>query len=465
MEKEKIKVAVLGAGISGLSTAYWLIKEGYDVTVYESNRFPGGAMITETDDDYLIDYGPNSGLETTPLISKLVDEIGLKDQMIYANENASIRYILKNNSLHPLPTSAAAFLKTKLFSVKAKLRLMKEPFVGKSGDGYFQSIAEFVERRLGREFLDYAIDPFVSGVFAGDPAKLSVASAFPKLYRLEEIYGGLIKGMILGARERKKRNEESKQSAKMFTFYNGMQSFPQAITDKIKDNVRLKCIIEKIEKNDKGFKIYYSEQDFKFEATADIILSTMPAYKASEIYPAMDETIVKTLNNIFYPPVMVLYLGYKKENIGQPLDGFGFLIPSKEKKSFLGAIWSSTIFPNRAAKDKASFTLFIGGSRSPNLFNKNNDDLIKNVISEFSDIMKIKGEPELLKTKLWERAIPQYNLGYIQTESAIKKFEKENKGFFLGGNYLGGISVGDCVKNSEINLDRINSFVKNEYQK
>ena len=463
MDKKKIRIAVLGAGISGLSTAYWLLKEGYDVTVFESKRTPGGAMVTETVDDYLIDYGPNSGLETTPLIAKLVEEVGLKDEMIYASETSNTRYILGNNQLHALPTNPKAFLKTKLFSLKAKLRLLKEPFVGKSGDGYFQSISEFVERRLGKEFLDYAIDPFVSGVFAGDPAKLSVASAFPKLYRLEEVYGGLIKGMILGARERKKRNEESKQSAKMFSFINGMQTFPQAITNKIKDNVRLNFIVEKIEKNDNSFKIYYSEQDFKFETEVDIILSTMPAYKISGIYSGMEETTQKVLNSVYYPPVMVLYLGYKKENIGQPLDGFGFLIPSKEKRSFLGAIWSSTIFPNRAADDKAAFTLFIGGSRNPKLLDENHDELIKKVISEFSEIMKIKGDPDFLKSSFWEKAIPQYNLGYIQTEITLKKFENENKGFFLGGNYLGGISVGDCVKNSEINLNKINKFVEENY--
>ena len=463
MDKSKIRIAVLGAGISGLSTAYWLIKEGYNVTVFEAQRSPGGAMVTEVTDDYLIDYGPNSGLETTPLIAKIVDEVGLKDEMVYASESSNTRYILRNNILHPLPTGPKAFLKTKLFSTKAKLRLLKEPFVGRSGDGYFQSIAEFVERRLGKEFLDYAIDPFVSGVFAGDPAKLSVASAFPKLYRLEEIYGGLIKGMILGARERKKRNEESKQSAKMFSFVNGMQTFPQAISNKIKDRVHLNCIVENIKKFENGYKIYYSEQDFKVEAETDIILSTIPAYKVPDIYSSMEDPTQKVLDNIYYPPVMVLYLGYKKENIGQPLDGFGFLIPSKEKKSFLGAIWSSSIFPNRAAEDKASFTLFIGGSRSPNLLDENHEELIKKVISEFSELMQIKGDPDFVKSNFWKKAIPQYNLGYVQTESVLSKFEKENKGFFLGGNYLGGISVGDCIKNSEINFKKINKFVEEEY--
>ncbi|MBS3944331.1 MAG: protoporphyrinogen oxidase, partial [Melioribacter sp.] len=191
---DKKNIVIIGAGISGLTTAYWLDKNGYEITILESKNEAGGAMETIIENGFLIDSGPNSGLETTPLIRQLVDEIGLSGEMIYANESSNKRYILRNGELHPLPTSPAAFVTTKLFSSRAKLRVMAEPFIGKSDDGYYQSMAQFVKRRLGQEFLDYAIDPFVSGVFAGDPYKLSVKSAFPKLYRLEEVYGGLVKG-------------------------------------------------------------------------------------------------------------------------------------------------------------------------------------------------------------------------------------------------------------------------------
>ncbi len=222
------KITILGAGISGLATAHWLEKEGYDVTILESSFEPGGAMMTKFVDDFLVDFGPNSGLETTPKIKEIVDDIGLTEEMIYANQEGNIRYILKNDELVPLPTSPVKFITSKLFSTKAKFRLLKEPFIGKSDDGYYQSIAQFVERRLGKEFLDNAIDPFVSGVFAGDPSKLSVKSAFPKLYRLEELYGGLIKGVVKGARERKQRKEDSKQNAKMFSFKNGDAIFSKS---------------------------------------------------------------------------------------------------------------------------------------------------------------------------------------------------------------------------------------------
>ncbi len=442
------KIAVLGAGISGLSTAYWLAKDGFDVTILEAAKVPGGSMQTASKEGFLIDYGPNSGLETTPLIRQIVDDIGLSDEMIYANETSNKRYILKNNQLHSLPMNPLTFSTTKLFSLKAKLRLLNEPFISKSQDGYYQSIADFVKRRLGQEFLDYAIDPFVSGVFAGDPNKLSVKSAFPKLYRLEELYGGLIKGMIKGARERKRRAEESKQSARMFSFINGMHSFPSAIADKMKDKILYECRVKSSERRNELWNIQYEQNGGDKNIKADIVISTVPAYIASTIFNKLDSNLSDHLNAIYYPPVMVLFLGYKKDSIGIPLDGFGYLIPSNENKTFLGAIWSSTIFPNRCNENMAAFTLFIGGARSPHLFQLDKQKLLDSVLIEFKQIMHIRQEPVFIEEKMWEKAIPQYNLGYIQHEKYFAEFEKKNPGIFLGGNYRGGISVGDCIKMS-----------------
>ncbi len=451
----KKKIIVIGAGISGLATAYWLQKDGFEVTVLEAGSNPGGAMQTGKYDGFLVDFGPNSGLETTPLIGQIAEEVGIKDEMVYANDSANRRYILKNDELHPLPTSPPAFIKAKLFSGKAKLRLLKEPFIGKSEDGYYQSIAEFVRRRLGHEFLDYAIDPFVSGVFAGNPEKLSVKSAFPKLYRLEELYGGLIKGMIKGARERKKRQEESKQSAKMFSFINGMQTFPAAIAKKIKD-IRYDTKVTSIGKDEHGYKLILANGE---ELSSELVLATVPAHILSGMIEDLDTELTAHLNDVYYPPVMVLYVGFKKSQIDRPLDGFGYLIPSKEKKIFLGAIWSSTIFPNRSADENASFTIFVGGARTPEVFETNEDKLVDNVLNEFKKIMHIEGEPVFATRRMWNKAIPQYNIGYIEHENYFEQFEKDNPGLFISGNFRGGISVGDCMKNSELVFNKIKNSV------
>jgi oxygen-dependent protoporphyrinogen oxidase len=454
------KVIVLGAGISGLTTAYLLHKDGYDVTVLEKNDKVGGSIETVTENGLLFDRGPNSALETTPLIAQLVEELNLTEQFVYANKKGNKRYILRNNQLHALPFSPFAFIKSKLFSGKAKLRLLKEPFIGKSQDGYYQSIAEFVTRRLGQEFLDYAINPFVAGVYAGNPEDLSVKSAFPKLYALEEEYGGLIVGAIRSIRKRKKRKEQSKQSAKMISFKDGMKVLPEAIAEHLGSRVKLNAEVISIKKTaDGNYGVTYNDGEQSLTLVSDIILSTIPAYTAGELFGHFDDGIKKHLSDVDYPPVLVLYLAYNKDDVGQPLDGFGFLVPSKEDKSFLGAIWSSVIFPNRAEENSASFTLFIGGSRYPGFIYENEEELIKTVRREFEELMKIKGEPVHLAKRFWEKAIPQYTIGYVESENYFDHFEKDNRGIFLSGNYRGGISVGDCIKNAGIVKEKIRALM------
>jgi oxygen-dependent protoporphyrinogen oxidase len=349
-----------------------------------------------------------------------------------------------------------SFFKTKLFSTSAKFRLFAEPFIGRSKDGYYQSIAEFVKRRLGQEFLDYAINPFVAGVYAGNPEDLSVKSAFPKLYALEEKYGGLIKGTIRSIKERKNRPEQSKQSAKMFSFVNGMQVLPKAISEKLGDNIHLHSEVTSIEKLEQGYKINYNDAGSPTTLNCNFIISTIPAYTAAGVFSGLDPKLADHLNKVYYPPVLVLYLAYEKKNIGRPLDGFGFLIPAKEKKSFLGAIWSSVLFPNRSSDENASFTLFVGGARDPEVVNYDKELLFKKVRNEFESLMRITGEPVHISYKFWPKAIPQYNIGYIEHENYFIKFEDENPGLILAGNYREGISVGDCIKNAEKILNKIN---------
>lgn len=454
------KIVIIGAGISGLTTAYLLFKEGFDVVVLEQKDKVGGSIETVLENGFLFDRGPNSGLETTPLIQKLVKDLNLEDQFVYANREGNKRYILKNEQLHALPMSPPSFLKTELFSGKAKLRLLAEPFIGRSKDGYYQSIAEFVTRRLGKEFLDYAINPFVAGVYAGRPEELSVKSAFPKLYALEEDYGGIILGSIRSIRKRKKSKEVSKQSAKMFSFKDGMKTLPEAIANELGNRISTGVEVISVRKTgEENFGVTYRDGKQNLTLLADVVLSTVPSYKAAEIFSEFDENIIKHLNAIYYPPVLVAYLVYERSAVGQPLDGFGFLIPEKEEKSFLGAIWSSVIFPNRTDESTAAFTLFIGGSRDAGFVDDVEQLVIDRARREFEIIMNISAEPVSISKRFWPKAIPQYNLGYVEHENFFDHFEKDNKGIILGGNYRGGISIGDCIKNAEAVVQKIKSLI------
>jgi len=449
------KVVIIGAGISGLTTAYLLDKKGFDVTVLEKKSSVGGSIESVKENDFLFDRGPNSALETTPIISQLVEELNLQDELLYANKAADKRYILRDNKLHPLPMNPKSFLKTELFSTKAKLRLFMEPFISRSNDGYYQSLAEFVKRRLGQEFLDYAINPFVAGVYAGRPEELSVKSAFPKLYALEEEYGGLIIGTIRSIKKRRQRAEKSKQSAKMISFKSGMIALPNAIANYFGDKIILNADVYSVFKSNDKYKLVYKLNGEDYSIETDVIVSTVPSFVASNIFEKFNKDFSEHCNSIYYPPVLVYYLVYKKEDIGHPLDGFGFLIPEKEKKSFLGALWSSVIFPFRSDDNYAAFTLFIGGSRNPDFVNIEREELLSKVRMEFEEIMQIKGEPAYSSNRFWEKAIPQYNIGYIEHERFFDEFERENPGIFISGNFRGGISVGDCIKNAEIVSEKI----------
>ncbi|NWF48969.1 MAG: protoporphyrinogen oxidase [Ignavibacteriaceae bacterium] len=452
-------VVVIGAGISGLTSAFLLSKNEIDVITIERKNSVGGSIETHIENGFLFDRGPNSALETTPVIAELIKDLKLEDELLYASKQANKRYILRNDQLHALPTSPPAFIKTKLFSGKAKFRLLAEPFIGRSKDGYYQSLADFVTRRLGKEFLDYAINPFVAGVYAGRPEELSVKSAFPKLYALEEKYGGLIVGTIRSIRERKKRAEVSKQSAKMLSFKSGMIALPEAIEKYFGNKIFLSSEVISVDRQSEGYSVSFNKDGLTKKVSCDAVLSTVPAFAAGDLFIKFDPDFKNHADSIYYPPVLVYYLVYNKKDIDQELDGFGFLIPEKENKNFLGALWSSVIFPGRTSEDKAAFTLFIGGSRFPGFVNEDRAELLKKVRTEFEALMKIKSNPVYSSDRFWEKAIPQYNLGYIEHERFFDEFEKKNPGIFISGNFRGGISVGDCIKNAELVANKIKSII------
>lgn len=465
MGPQKTDVLIVGGGISGLCTAHWLNKKGIGVLVLETESEVGGTMKTVREEGYLVEAGPNSALETTPLFGELVTDLSLEGEFLYANPAGKKRYILKGGILHPLPMSLPAFLTTSLFSTGAKLRLLKEPFVGRADRE--ESIAEFVTRRLGREFLDYAIDPFVAGVYAARPEHLSVRAAFPKLYALEENYGGLIRGMVKGRKERRQRAEKSKDRAKTFSFQSGMQTLPLALAKHLGERVILRSKVTGIqdltldnsvppdEPDARHFRIEFLREEHGVEVEADAVLLTIPAGLAAPIVRPFSHELSRLLREIQYPPVGSVFLGYPVEHLDRSLDGFGFLVPTKEHRSILGCLWSSSLFPGRSPLGHAGLTAFVGGSRQPELAKLSESDLVELVTRELETIMQIRGKPVYWRVTKWPKAIPQYEMGYPARMEALDRFEEEHRGLFLSGNYRGGISVGDCVANAWSMAERI----------
>jgi oxygen-dependent protoporphyrinogen oxidase len=454
-------VVIVGAGVSGLCVAYWLRKHGVDVLVLEKESHAGGTMKTLREDGWLIEAGPNTALETTLLFQPLFDEIGLTEKRIYADSASSKRYILRDGTLHALPLGPVSFVTSRLWTWRGKLRLLKEPFIGRADNE--ESVAEFVRRRLGSEFLDYAINPFVAGVFAGDPESLSVQAAFPKLYALEEKYGGLIKGLVKGRKERKERAEKAKSSARLFSFIDGMQSLPDALATSLGDSIRYNCPVETIIPLRAGrFPVYtvYGPNATTIASDVRAVVLSAPAYATAGIIRPIDPEMARTLESIYYPPVVEVFMGFKQEQVRQPLDGFGFLIPEKEQRKILGTIWSSVLFPGRAPRDHVALTTFIGGARQPALTEQDDESIASAVLSELKTIMRVEGQPIYTRITRWAKAIPQYTLGYPRILNAMTGFEQNFRGAFLCSNFRGGIAVGDCVANAQDTTKKVLEHLK-----
>lgn len=458
----KAHVIVVGAGVSGLTTAWWLSNNGVSVTLLEQSTAPGGTMQTIVDEGWMVETGPNSTLETTPLFTRLFDELGISGERMYPGPMANNRFILRDGRLHPLPMSPLKFITSSLWSTRGKLRLLGEPFIGRGTRE--ESIAEFVERRLGREFLDYAINPFVAGVYAGNPRDLSVRAAFPKLYALEATYGGLIKGMIKGWSARRKRKETAKDRAKMFSFTSGMGTLPLALARRLGDAFVPGVTVEGISRTGGGqYTLRTRMADGIKIQEADCVVLAVPSYVAGDVIQGISAGLSQTLRGIYYPPVTGVFLGFARSQLTTPLDGFGFLVPEKEERKILGTVWSSSLFPGRAPEGHVALTSFVGGSRNPDLASKTDKELVNIVTMELNGILGIQGLPVYSRVIRWQKAIPQYNLGYHAVEEAITQCEDANPGLFLTGNYRGGIAVGDCVSSSERLVSRVVQFLSTRH--
>ncbi len=445
------KVVIIGAGITGLVAAFELKRRGVDCTVYEASDHVGGVIRTVLEEGFLVECGPNSVLDTHPNLGKLIAHLGLESNKLPANTAAQNRFIVRDGEPIALPTSPPAFFSSKAFSAKAKLRLLREPFI-RSKSNEQESLADFVLRRLGQEFLDYAINPFVGGVYAGDPAKLSTAHAFPKLYALEQKYGSLIKGAIKGAKERKKRAEVASKDARMFTFDDGMEVLPRQLAAKLGDAVHLNSPVEEFQRLENGGWLVSGEE------YTDVVLA-IPTHLMPKLDVPFD---LAPFADIYYPPVASLSLGFDENQFAHPLNGFGMLIPKVENRYSLGALFPSSIFPDRAPGGMVLLTAFIGGSMAPEKALQDEDEMLANVLSDLQELLGLSGEPEYKHLSVYPQAIPQYVVGYERFLDHMKQIETAHPGIHFAGHYRDGISVGNSILSGIDVAERISERISTQ---
>jgi protoporphyrinogen/coproporphyrinogen III oxidase len=454
-------VIVVGGGISGLACAWRLQKSGRKVLLLEASSRAGGTIGTVREHGYLLESGPNSTLDTTPLIGRLLEELGIAGERMDAAPAARNRYILRQGKLLALPLSPGAFLSTPLFSTLAKLRLLREPFIGRNREDIDESVADFVRRRLGTEFLDRAINPFVAGVYAGDPEQLSVSAAFPKLHQLEQAHGSLILGQMLGARARARNPEKSRQSAAMFAFRDGMQTLTDVIARRL-EQVELGTEAISVEPGNGGHLVRTNGANGHRAFHARVVLLSLPAYAAANLAAPFAPRTSAALAAIPYPPVAVAASAYRRGSIAHTLDGFGFLVPQCEGRQILGTIFSSTLFDHRAPREFDLLTTFVGGMRQPALAQLEEAEIAELVQAEHASILGAAPRAEFVKVRRWPRAIPQYTLGHLARIAQIEEAERDVPGLFFCANYRGGVSIGDCIRSAEGTAARVASFLRGE---
>jgi protoporphyrinogen/coproporphyrinogen III oxidase len=449
-------VAIIGAGITGLTAAFYLKRKGVPVTVYEAGARAGGVIQSSRQNGFLAESGPNTILETSPKISELIRDLNLEARRVDPSSDAKNRYVVRDKKPVAMPSLQAEFLTTKLFSARAKFALAREPFVPPRRDGVEESVAEFVLRRLNQEFLDRAIDPLVAGIYAGDPQKLSIRHAFPKLLEAEQKHGSLVKGQFFGAGE-KKSGEVSRRDAKMFSFDDGLQVLTDALAMQLGDSLKLNTPVTKLLQTKDGWRISTSNG----EAEHGAVIYCGTAFKLAELNVELQTPLnFSTFSEIRHPPVASVVLGFRREDVAHPLDGFGMLIPKIESFKILGTIFSSSLFPNRAPENFVTLTSYIGGERQPELSSLPADELTGLVCEDLRVLLGVKGKPVFTHYHFWPRAIPQYNVGYGKFKDLLNEIESKARGLFFAGSFRDGISLGDSIVSGGNAAERIAEFLE-----
>ena len=441
------RIVIAGGGISGLSLAFTLLESepAADVVVFESEKRPGGKIWTEKVNGFLCEGGVNGFLDNRPKTLELATKLLINP--FRSSDAARKRYVFSGGKLNLLPESPVSFLTSDLLSLYGRLRVMYE-FLAPRGSSDDETLADFARRRLGKEAYEKLIDPMASGIYAGNPESLSLKSCFPKIFNLEEKYGSLIKGMIKLQREAKKsgnRKVSAGPGGTLTSFHNGMGMIIDSLKGYLKEKLRVGSKVVSVERKNKGYVVHLSDG---MVVETEILVIASPAYSAAEILKNLDRPLSSVLSEIPYPSVSIVCFGYRKERIAHKLDGFGFLIPYKERRKILGTLWDSSIFPGRAPDGYVLLRSMMGGARASELAMQGDSRLIDVAAEELKDIMDIKIQPDFVKIYRHEKAIPQYNIGHDRKLKAVDGMLLKYKNLYLTGNAYRGIGVNDCIENS-----------------
>ena len=439
-----VPVLIVGAGISGLALTYYLRKSGIDAQLLESSPRPGGVIRSERRDGFLLELGPQSFSGTSQLLD-LSRELGIENELLEAPPSAP-RFLFLGGQLKPAPLSPPAFFASSLFSARTKWSILRDLFGRSAPPDADETVAAFIRRKFSAELLDKLVGPFVSGIHAGDPEKLSLRAAFPQLHEAERSAGSVIRGMMRAA----KSKPGPKQHPTLQTFRDGNETLIKSLAKNL--GSALRCGVEVTAIQQGGAGIPQSGERFVVETIAvhgnetiiaDRLVLALPAYVAAKL---LRPELASPLGEIRYAPVAVISLGYQKKDLGHSLEGFGFLIPRSEGLRTLGTVWNSSLFPCRVPEGYVLLTSFVGGATDPEAAALSAEELCAMVHREIAPILSIRGLPAFWNVQSYQRALPQYDLGHNARMAALARESCFLLNLKLVGNYLRGPAIGACIE-------------------
>ncbi|HVL69839.1 MAG TPA: protoporphyrinogen oxidase [Vicinamibacterales bacterium] len=446
------RIVIAGGGIAGLATA-WNVRRrdpSAEIVVLERASRAGGNIRTEVVEGYACEWGPDGFLDNAPATLRLVRELGLEGRLQPSNDAARRRFVYLQGRLHEVPTSFGAFLRSRLLSTRGKLRLLCEPF-GRKPPGGDESIFDFAARRIGAEAASVLVDSMVSGVFAGDARSLSLRACFPRMWELERDYGSLVRAMIATRRQRTRDDAAGAPAGRLTSFTGGMSDLVDALTRQLGDVVRLSTPVLSLRSAASGG---WHVGTPRGGLDADAVVLAGPASEAAAVLAPVDVPLATDLEAIPAAPLAVVCLGFDERAVG-PLDGFGFLVPRSEKIRVLGALWETSIYPNRAPGGKALMRVMIGGAVDPLAAFLSDDVLVCIARENLQRTMGLVAVPEFVKVIKHRRGIPQYGGGHVARLERIAARLAQHPGLFLAGNSYRGVSINSCIAEADTLADTI----------
>ncbi len=450
-------IAIVGAGITGLTAAFRLHGQGCHVTVLERATQPGGSIRSIADSGYLIEAGPNSLQYSAPELKQLVRDLNLESELVPASPSAKRRFIVRGGQFVGVPSSPPSLIGSSLFGARTKLSLLTELFTRPRVRTTDLSLAELVRSHFTQELVDYAVNPLIAGIYAGDPEKLSVRHAFPVLWQAERSHGSLIRGMIAGMKAKKAAGGSG--VAPIVSFRRGLQTLTDTLAARLPAGSLFHGVTVETILPGRPHRLVWKQDGQSTSGEFDAVVLAVPAGALAQFtLGTLGERPLASLDNIPHPPVASLFLGYRREQVTHPLDGFGGLVPAVEKRDVLGMLFSSTLFPGRAPDGHVGLTIFVGGSRQPDHARLTAQQLLAKIDRDLRDLVGAKGPPVFMRHNVWPRAIPQYVPGYERWLEQITALETAHTGLFIGGNARDGISLPDCVKSGGKLAERTTAY-------